>query len=440
MKLTLRSSLDVAYKPKNCEKLAAGTLTGSDTKKGSLPKWCDGKDPCPKTKSAVNADSITLVADALWFSHKIRTAIPVTGAIQSSKVRRGGATFTNSTSTYCNTTSDPFENLFVDDDTDTLDSNSTDGLPLPCMHFADPDQGTEYCTCENGAKISMASSTASSYQPCPWTQLPEAAITTVTSAAATTNTAQYQYTMTQMDGEVDECESYSVKNYAGYTVTQCAGSTAILQTAPPTPHASMFLGQQKQNVGTLTADALSTSISSALDKLCPTPSAEGTFTNCTKDSVYIKGIDFVGEEKQLEKSGELKVYLEGGFYNETGIRTGMINAIAQAAMSSANGTNCQNVTHDICTGRGRCDEEPIVLCNLPQLAQIIRYDGTAADNTIAQMTAEWEFTVGDSDGDFDCELAGELLDVFLLELAPEFAVGDIGIGEAITAGCEMTQE
>jgi hypothetical protein len=52
--------------------------------------------------------------------------------------------------------------------------------------------------------------------------------------------------------------------------------------------------------------------------------------------------------------------------------------------------------------------------------------------------AHWEFHKGGS-GDFDCALLQGLVDAFAF-IQPEFAVGDIGLGEAIDIACEAAEQ
>ena len=266
--------------------------------------------------------------------------------------------------------------------------------------------------------------------------MPVQALTTSVPSTTSTSGAQYQYTYTQefgeQGGEVDECESSSLGNYGGYTETFCAGKTAILTTAPPKPKATVLVGQQTQNVGTLTGAALSTSVSSAVAELCPTPSAAGQVTNCTADHVDIGDIAYLDSSHALQK-GKLSVYMENSWYNETGIRQGMIDAIAQVAMSSANATNCHDESHRFCSdARGPCEFVQTTLCNIPQTAQVLRSENS---EILAEMNAEWNFEVSGSGDGFDCATVTSVLTDLLLLIAPEFTLGDIEIGDAIEAGC-----
>lgn len=54
------------------------------------------------------------------------------------------------------------------------------------------------------------------------------------------------------------------------------------------------------------------------------------------------------------------------------------------------------------------------------------------------LASELAFEIYDGGG-FDCHLMIEALDIALIEIAPEFAIGDTVIGDAIAAGCDAAQ-
>lgn len=54
------------------------------------------------------------------------------------------------------------------------------------------------------------------------------------------------------------------------------------------------------------------------------------------------------------------------------------------------------------------------------------------------MDARWEFHVASGDN-FDCAFVGELIDAMAI-MAPEFAIADIRLREAVTINCEGIQE
>lgn len=317
----------------------------------------------------------------------------------------------------------------------TTVSTSTTSPPatanLPCYNYADPDQGRgDFCTCTNGASVSVAASTGSNtgtaYQPCPWTTIPASATTSMP-PKPTSEHAQYAFTDTLLNHDVIECESSTVANYGGIIATMCAGSSVTLSVAPS---ASVQVGKQRRNVGTLTGTALYTSISSALDKICPT--ATGNWVSCSTGTVPIKKIDYVSDD--YLKQGELVVSVQSSSYNTTKLRDAMIKSAALTAQSSANGTNCYDAVHEVCGDRPPCAPETIKLCNAAGFAGVQYYDGQKTGAAM-WLDALWEFEV-DSGGAFICEVFLEALDALLITVAPEFAVGDTMIGDMLLSACE----
>jgi hypothetical protein len=77
------------------------------------------------------------------------------------------------------------------------------------------------CQCSNGAKIPMVTTTnsAGSVNNCPWTTIPPQALTTP--APASTSSAKYQYTYTDISKKVTECQTFSTEDFGGYPVSFC---------------------------------------------------------------------------------------------------------------------------------------------------------------------------------------------------------------------------
>jgi len=149
-----------------------------------------------------------------------------------------------------------------------------------------------------------------------------------------TPTPQYALTVTQFNSDVVECQSASFGDFGGFKETFCASSSVTISVGPS---ASVEVGKIQQNVGTLTGTALYTSISSALDKICPT--ATGETVQCSTDTVSISGIDYIQSDGTLGE-GELVVSVQASSYNETKLRDAMIKSAALTAKASANSTNC----------------------------------------------------------------------------------------------------
>ncbi|KAI4138201.1 MAG: hypothetical protein L6R39_006911 [Caloplaca ligustica] len=230
--------------------------------------------------------------------------------------------------------------------------------------------------------------------------------------------------------------------------------------------ATVQAGSSPVHVGTLTSSALSTSISSALDKLCPSVT-KNSDTACSTDSVTIDHIDYKNAEEELMNTGTLEVKVESSSYNESTIRKAMIDAAALTAMQSAVGGNC----YDDKVGVGAPDKfkrmyngfataynalvprsasvlplepvpETIHWCNAAAFAGV-QYFGEYARlaptlSATDYLDARWEFHAGGNDK-FDCAFLGELIDAMVI-LAPEFALADLGLGEAVMVSCETVQD
>jgi len=237
------------------------------------------------------------------------------------------------------------------------------------------------------------------------------------------------YTYTDFfDHDVIACESVSLGNYGGFTETICAGSSVTLTFAPS---ATVQVGKKQQNVGTLNGTALYTSISSALNKICPT--ATGNWASCSTTTVAIKQIVYIEGDGTRGEDGELVVSVQSSSYDDTKLRDAMIKSAALTAQTSANSTNCYQTKYILCE-KGECGEEKITLCNAAGFAGVQYYDGAPVAATM-WLDALWEFGVY-SGGVFDCEVITETLDAFLVEVAPEFVVEDVALGEDLQAGCQ----
>ena len=86
--------------------------------------------------------------------------------------------------------------------------------------------------------------------------------------------------------------------------------------------------------------------------------------------------------------------------------------------------------------KGECAEEKTTLCNAAGFAGVQYYDGAPIAATV-RLDALWEFGVY-SGGVFDSGAIIETLDTFLVEVAPEFVVEDVALGEDLQAACQDT--
>lgn len=238
-------------------------------------------------------------------------------------------------------------------------SSSAHPKPSCYQQNEDPDQGitTEYCVCDKSRTLPFLtiSPTVVRTKSCEYTTLPPkdtkrdgmvapmtaaAPIPTITPAATleqrdltitkdlgppTTNSKLCQVCTRVVNNE-DSCSS--MKN-------------CIVQTGKVTIEA----GTSSVHVGTLTGSALYTSVSSALDKICPTPTSSG-FTSCKTDTVSIGKIPYVSLAF-LSRDGELQVSVESSKYNVTSIRNALIKAAAAGAQQAATGKNCYEQKYEV---------------------------------------------------------------------------------------------
>ncbi|KAF7960372.1 hypothetical protein EAE96_000055 [Botrytis aclada] len=305
--------------------------------------------------------------------------------------------------------------------------------PSCSMQKQDPDAGitSAYCVC-NGSKtlpLLSAPSTAVATQSCAYSTIPDSQITPTISLGPVVTDIRSCQICTPVENNEDSC-------------------TTISGCYPESATATVQVGSSPVHVGTLTGTALYTSISSALNKLCPSVTQTSSFTACSTDSITIKDIDYINNEALAQ--GELIVRVEASQYNATSLRDAMINSAALTANTSATRNNCYNATYYaeelrkrvIWTPRGihhpNRVEEHINVCNAAQFAGVQyfgQYWRTAPlPGATAYIDANWEFTTGPG-GDFICEFLQDLTDA-LIAIEPEFALGEIELGEELCAVCE----
>lgn len=316
--------------------------------------------------------------------------------------------------------------------------------PSCSVQFEDPDSGvnTEYCICDGSSTLPFLTipSATDVSQSCSYTSLPSTGIINPSNGFGPPVT----YT-----GQCQVCTP------VGEFAQTC---TAIPNCYPQAAAATVQVGSSPVHVGTLTGTALYTSISSALDVLCPTVSQTEEMTACSTDSVVIGGIDFV-DLGFLDKGGELVVKVESSSYNQTSLQDAMIDSAALTAQNSAQGsTNCYQATYEV-EELGKRDiqpwfsfarwsdsfrrwlspssadtfekrdhpyaeEEHATWCNAASFAGVQYYAQNwrdAADpGPTDYIDVSWDFQVGPG-GDFACEFLQDLITA-LATIQPEFEV------------------
>lgn len=275
---------------------------------------------------------------------------------------------------------------------------------------------------------------------CAWTASPTGPITNPNPTPTATTRTDICEVCTPYAANEDSC-------------TKIPGCTPIRGAA------TVEAGSSAVNVGTLTSDALYTSISRALEKICPTVSQTTEFTSCSTDTATIKNIDYVAEEALLH-DGKLNVQVKSSQYNMTSLRDAMIKSSAETARQSTTDKNCYTAHYNMLMKRRRWRDVPYnlfrravglsprdhahpvpeqtKLCRAVDFAGAHYYSPFINVNNIAIGTdyidAEWNFEAG-AGADLVCDFITGLVDA-LAVVAPEFTVGEIELGSAINAICK----
>lgn len=316
----------------------------------------------------------------------------------------------------------------------------TTSMPSCSMRNQDPDEGinSAYCVC-NGVTLPLLTPThvTIATQSCEYTAIPTSGhITTKPHLGPATTDKKMCQVCTPVVNNEDECSS--IKN-------------CVVQTGAVTIEA----GSSSVHVGTMTGSALYTGISKALESLCPSVTQTKSMTGCSTDTAKVKNVPFVDAGFLAE--GTIDVKVGSSAYNVTSLRDAMIRSAALAAMHSASGKNCYSVQYDTEVYRKRDDESwlsgivPAIFkrdhpypeshhgtfCNMAAFAGVQYYDPwwrLGPPGPSDYIDVEYSFDSGGG-GDFACDLLTGLVDAFAI-VQPEFAVGDIELGEAINVICK----
>lgn len=327
----------------------------------------------------------------------------------------------------------------------------TPPAPSCSMQDQDPDQGitSEYCVCQGSVTLPLLtpSSTAVATESCAYPSLPGSSsqIMPSTGFDSTTTNSGLCLICSEVVNNEDAC-------------TTIPTPTCFPEKAQATVQA----GSSPVHVGTLTGEPLYTSISSALESICPSVTQTESMTTCSTDSVSIGDIDYVESDSLLD-DGKLVVKVLASAYNDTGLRDAMIHSAALTANNSAQGSRCYDQSYEVLVKRSEVEpwsfwtdpmgfkyrsalskrDRPVPtqehrnFCNAACFAGVQYYDKfwRMAENpgSTAYIDASWEFETGPG-GDFDCEFLEGLIDALAI-VAPEFTVGDVELGEEIGAIC-----
>ncbi|KAK8024521.1 hypothetical protein PG993_012587 [Apiospora rasikravindrae] len=237
----------------------------------------------------------------------------------------------------------------------------------------------------------------------------------------------------------------------------------VVQTGAVTIEA----GPSSVHVGTVTGTQLYTSVSNALEGLCPTPTNNAKTECKAEGAVAVKKIPYKSGGF-LAQDGELQVKVGASQYNDTQIRGALIKIAAAAAQHAATGKNCYEAEYEVeqykrGLGRNYWWDPRRVLDSLPTVVNrgdiphampsqatwcnTVGFYGPhyfnpwwklqAQPGATAYLNIEFDFRKGTS-GDFDCAVLQGAADA-LMFVAPEFAVGEIGLGEIIQVACDCAE-
>ncbi|KAL8737159.1 MAG: hypothetical protein Q9181_001977 [Wetmoreana brouardii] len=316
--------------------------------------------------------------------------------------------------------------------------------PTCSIRNQDPDQGINsgFCICDQTvtSPLLSISTVVDEDESCHYTTMP------------TTSQITIKHTVGPIVTDTKLCQVCTpVVKWEEQTCTSLPG--CIIQTGAVTVQA----GSSPVYVGTLTGSELYTSVSSALEKLCPSVTQTGSITTCETDSVRIQDIPYMDEQKDYN-DGELVVSVESSQYNLTSLRDAMIKTAALSAQNAATGKNCYDQKyHDIekrsdegfsrwipgLFARSYYEPPPLVTndatwCDTVGFAGVNYYNPYWRDQPSPGATdwidARWAFHKP-PEGEFACDLLMLAVDA-LAVVAPEFAVGEVELGEAIDVICK----
>ncbi|KAK8071347.1 hypothetical protein PG997_011550 [Apiospora hydei] len=225
----------------------------------------------------------------------------------------------------------------------------------------------------------------------------------------------------------------------------------------PTGAVTIEAGPSSVHVGTVTGTQLYTSISNALEGLCPTPTNNARTECKAEGAVAVKKVPYKSGGF-LARDGELQIKVGASQYNDTQIRGALIKTAAAAAQHAATGKNCYEAEYEVEQYKRRAVRRhwwdprrvldradiPHALPSQATWCNTVGFYGPhyynpwwklqAQPGATAYLDIEYGFHHGGTGGDFDCAVLQGAADA-LMFVAPEFAVGEIGLGEIIKVVC-----
>ena len=241
------------------------------------------------------------------------------------------------------------------------------------------------------------------------------------------------------------------------SVSTCAGGAICSSAAGGT--VLIEAGSSAVHVGTLTGPALFTSVSSALDKLCPHVTQTTSPTVSETGGVNIGHVEYI-DSGALQHSGQLVVKAESSSYHLNTMREALIVTAAHTAgKGSVANHSCYNQTYetvakrdvpsswlmnvaDRLAGYKRPEPEPIAheafMCSTAAFAGVSYFNPkwrqAATVGPQAWLDANWNFHIPPA-GKWECNFMAALDEVMVI-VAPEFAPAEAGTVPEIEAICK----
>lgn len=193
-----------------------------------------------------------------------------------------------------------------------------------------PAVSTAYCSCQGAQTMPLTS--------IPGSAVPEASSCAYKNFPGTSADVSITNGLGPVTTDMADCLAGSRYAINGGDMTSVPGCV------PQQAKATVQAGSSPVHVGTLTGTALYTSISSALESICPSVIQTTSAETCETGTITIKYIDYVDPVHGTLAQGELDVQVQSSSYNVTSLRDAMIQAAAPTAQNSANGSNCYDAT------------------------------------------------------------------------------------------------
>ena len=324
-----------------------------------------------------------------------------------------------------------FSDLVARDDDDTCEADPTDAVkpsPSPsspaqlpsgspsCKYYGPQPPLTPegFCSCDGSSTLPLLS--------VPGTPVPESQSCSYTVQPNPTVTGQLHDPPPTPTTYSDICQVCT--RYAGNE----ANCDWIQNCIPKKGAMTVDLGSSAINIGTLTADELYTSVSSALDHICPTnkPSCKGG----DDGKVEIKDIAYVdkdiSQENFLYKDGKITVQVHRSKYSAD-TRGALLRNSAMSIRDSATGKNCFDADYTRYKAKREIDT-----------ASIGDRDNNNGDDGANSTLSKRQYTFGNGDWEPTNEKINICSGVEFLQ--PKYYAPDINVDNADSATDELDIE